>query len=120
MIFCLLLWQVSFFMELFSGSELDKRVMEKAGCLNYTHTPWESEKHDIHQRHLHYTLDKLIPHDSGDVSSTQQKLLLPDGQGWLIEEIMTLNGFVFSDYFTVCIIHIVCTVLLSLILAYSD
>ncbi|XP_047941565.1 C2 and GRAM domain-containing protein At1g03370-like isoform X2 [Salvia hispanica] len=91
----------SFFMELFRGSEIDRRVMERTGCLNYTHSPWESEKADVYQRQLYYKFDKRISRYRGEVTSTQQKSRLSGKQGWLIEEIMTLHGIPLGDYFTV-------------------
>ncbi|XP_073139548.1 C2 and GRAM domain-containing protein At1g03370-like isoform X1 [Henckelia pumila] len=90
----------SFSMELFRGSEIDRRVMERAGCLNYSHSPWESEKPDVYQRQLYYKFDKRISHYRGEVTSTQQKSRLSGKNGWLIEEVMTLHGVPLGDYFT--------------------
>ncbi|KAI3456601.1 hypothetical protein Pfo_013264 [Paulownia fortunei] len=90
----------SFFMELFRGSEIDRRVMERAGCLNYSHSPWESEKPDVYQRQLYYKFDKRISRYRGEVTSTQQKSRLSGKNGWLIEEVMTLHGVPLGDYFT--------------------
>ncbi|KAL0398911.1 UNVERIFIED_CONTAM: C2 and GRAM domain-containing protein [Sesamum radiatum] len=50
----------SFFMELFRGSEIDRRVMER-GCLNYSPSPWESEKPDVYQRQLFTNLTSAYP-----------------------------------------------------------
>ncbi|KAG6394175.1 hypothetical protein SASPL_144756 [Salvia splendens] len=91
----------SFCMELFRGSEIDRRVMQRTGCLNYSHSPWESEKADVHQRQLYYKFDKRISRYGGEVTSTQQKSRLSNKPGWLIEEIMTLHGIPLGDYFTV-------------------
>ncbi|CAA2962887.1 C2 and GRAM domain-containing At1g03370 [Olea europaea subsp. europaea] len=90
----------SFFMELFRGSEIDRRVMERAGCLNYSHSPWESEKQDVYQRQLYYKFDKRISRYRGEVTSTQQKSRLSGKNGWLIEEVMTLHGVPLGDFFT--------------------
>ncbi|KZV30965.1 hypothetical protein F511_31142 [Dorcoceras hygrometricum] len=90
----------SFFMELFRGGEIDQKVMERAGCVNYSHTPWESENSDVYQRQLYYKFDKHISRYRGEVTSTQQKSALPDRNGWLIEEVMTLLGVPLGDYFT--------------------
>lgn len=90
----------SFFMELFRGSEIDQRVMERTGCLNYSHNPWESEKPDVYQRQLYYKFDKRISRYRGEVTSTQQKSRLSGRNGWLIEEVMTLHGVPLGDYFT--------------------
>lgn len=90
-------------MELFRGSEIDRRVMERTGCLNYSHSPWDSEKADVYQRQLYYKFDKRISRYRGEVTSTQQKSRLSGSgkTGWLIEEIMTLHGIPLGDYFTV-------------------
>lgn len=88
-------------MELFRGSEIDRRVMERTGCLNYSHSPWDSEKADVFQRQLYYKFDKRISRYRGEVTSTQQKSRLTSKPGWLIEEIMTLHGIPLGDYFTV-------------------
>ncbi|KAL2253372.1 UNVERIFIED_CONTAM: C2 and GRAM domain-containing protein [Sesamum indicum] len=90
----------SFFMELFGECDIDQRVAERAGCLNYTRTPWESEKPDVYQRQLRYKFDKLISRYRGEVTSTQQKSGLSSNNGYLVEEIMNLQGFMLGNYFT--------------------
>ncbi|KAK4434763.1 C2 and GRAM domain-containing protein [Sesamum alatum] len=90
----------SFFMELFRGNDIDQRIAERAGCLNYTRTPWESEKPDVYQRQLRYKFDKLISRYRGEVTSTQQKSGLSGTNGWLVEEIMNLQGFMLGNCFT--------------------
>ncbi|KAM7530882.1 hypothetical protein LguiB_034292 [Lonicera macranthoides] len=90
----------SFVMELFSGSELECRVMERAGCISYSHKPWESEKAaDMYQRQTYYRFAKRISRYGGEATSTQQKSRLSDRNGWLIEEVMTLHGVPLGDYF---------------------
>uniref|UniRef100_A0A5B7ALW6 C2 and GRAM domain-containing protein n=1 Tax=Davidia involucrata TaxID=16924 RepID=A0A5B7ALW6_DAVIN len=89
----------NFFMELFNGNEVDLRVMERTGCLNYSHSPWELEKADVYQRQIHYKFDKRISRYRGEVTSTQQRSLLSDRNGWLIEEVVTLHGVPLGDYF---------------------
>ncbi|GMH05220.1 hypothetical protein Nepgr_007060 [Nepenthes gracilis] len=90
---------INFFMEAFSGSEIDRRVMEKTGYLNYSCTPWELDKADVYQRQVKYRFDKRISCYRGEVTSTQQKSPLSDKNGWLIEEVLTLQGIPFGDYF---------------------
>lgn len=90
---------MSFFMELFGGTDLDRKVMERAGCLNYSSSPWESEKPDVYQRQLYYKFDKRISRYRGEVTSTQQKSRLSERNGWVIEEVMTLHGVPLGDYF---------------------
>ncbi|VFQ73000.1 unnamed protein product [Cuscuta campestris] len=96
-----------FFMELFSGNELDHRIMERIGCLNYSPGSWESEKPDVYQRHLYYKFDKCISHYGGEVTSTQQKLYLPERNGWIVEEVMTLHGVPLGDFFTLHLKYLV-------------
>lgn len=88
-------------MELFSGNEVDERVMERAGCLNYTHSRWESEKPEVQQRQLYYKLERCIPLYRGEVTSTQQKLRLSVRNRWIIEEVMNLQGVPLGDNFSV-------------------
>ncbi|XP_059663715.1 C2 and GRAM domain-containing protein At1g03370 [Cornus florida] len=87
------------FMELFSGCELERRVMERAGCLNYSFSPWELEKPEVYQRQIYYKFHKSISRYRGEVTSTQQKAPLPDKNGWLVEEVLTLHGIPLGDYF---------------------
>ncbi|CAH8388798.1 unnamed protein product [Eruca vesicaria subsp. sativa] len=89
---------VSFFMELFGGGDVDRKAMERAGCQSYSCSPWESEKADVYERQTYYR-DKRISRYRGEVTSTQQKSLVPDKNGWLVEEVMTLHGVPLGDYF---------------------
>ncbi|XP_050371585.1 C2 and GRAM domain-containing protein At1g03370 [Argentina anserina] len=91
----------NFFVELFGGGDLDRRVMEKAGCLNYSHTPWESENGDVYVRQIYYRYDKRVSQYKGEVTSTQQKSCLSDRNGWLFQEVMTLHAIPLGDYFNV-------------------
>ncbi|XP_062113343.1 C2 and GRAM domain-containing protein At1g03370-like [Humulus lupulus] len=86
-------------MKLFEGGELDRKVMEKAGCQNYSHTPWESEKCDVYERQTYYKFDKCISRYRGETRSSQQRSPLSDRNGWIIEEVMTLHGVPLGDYF---------------------
>ncbi|KAJ4704162.1 C2 and GRAM domain-containing protein, partial [Melia azedarach] len=69
------------------GAELERLVMEKAGCLSYSCSPWESEKPDVYERQIYYRFDKSISRYRGEVTSTQQKSPLSNGNGWLVEEL---------------------------------
>ncbi|XP_047310509.1 C2 and GRAM domain-containing protein At1g03370-like [Impatiens glandulifera] len=92
----------SFFMELFIGSALEVKVMESAGCVNYCHSTWEFDDSDICQRNINYKFDKSISRFRGEVTSIQQRSHLPDQtNGWLIEEVMTLQGIPLGDYFSI-------------------
>ncbi|ERN19192.1 C2 and GRAM domain-containing protein At1g03370 isoform X2 [Amborella trichopoda] len=86
-------------MELFEGGPFDRRVMGKAGCLNYSPTPWEFTKPEVYQRQINYEFDKRVSRYGGQVTGTQQKSLLSDRNGWVIDEVMTFHGVPFGDYF---------------------
>ncbi|XP_047182304.1 C2 and GRAM domain-containing protein At1g03370 isoform X1 [Vigna umbellata] len=98
---CSLSIPASYLMEIFSGGELDRRVMEKLGYLNYSYTPWVSENHDISERAVYYKFEKRISSYKGEVTSTQQRSPLSDGKGWLVEELMNLHGVPLGDYFNI-------------------
>ncbi|KFK31345.1 hypothetical protein AALP_AA6G100200 [Arabis alpina] len=89
---------VSFFMELFGGGEVDRKAMDRAGCQSYSCSPWESEKADVFERQTYYR-DRRISRYRGEVTSTQQKSLVADKNGWIVEEVMTLHGVPLGDYF---------------------
>ncbi|XP_020090459.1 C2 and GRAM domain-containing protein At1g03370 isoform X2 [Ananas comosus] len=87
-------------MEVFEGGSLEQRVMEKVGCIDYSVTPWESVKSDVFQRQVHYKFNKHLSSSGGEVTTTQQRSPLPDNRnGWVIEEVMALQGVLLGDYF---------------------
>lgn len=90
-------------MELFSGGDLERKVMEKTGCLNYSYTPWEMlDKAETNQRQIYYRFDKHISRYRGEVRSTQQRSPVSDrSNGWLVEEVMSLHGVPLDDCFSV-------------------
>ncbi|KAF9589734.1 hypothetical protein IFM89_028643 [Coptis chinensis] len=92
---------MKFFMDLFGGGYLDSKVMEKVGYLDYTHTSWESVKPDVYQRQIYYKFDKHISHYRGEATSTQQISPFYEGKGWLIEEVLNIQGIPQSDHFTI-------------------
>jgi hypothetical protein len=75
--------------------------MENSGCLNYSYTPWVSENSDVSERAVYYKFEKHISSYKGEVTSTQQRSPLPDGKGWLVEEVLNLHGVPLGDYFNV-------------------
>ncbi|XP_073000671.1 C2 and GRAM domain-containing protein At1g03370-like isoform X1 [Typha latifolia] len=87
------------FMELFSGGPLEHKIMQKAGCLDYSTTPWEPVNHNTVERQTTYKFDKSLSIYGGEASTTQQKSPLTDNSGWMIEEVMTLQGVLLGDYF---------------------
>lgn len=91
---------LNFVMELFSGSELERRAMDRAHCVNYSTSPWEVEKTDVYQRQTYYKFDISVSRYGGEVTTSQQKSRLTDRNGWLVEEVTTLHGVPLGDYFT--------------------
>lgn len=88
-------------MGIFEGGPLERRIMEKVGCMDYSVTAWEPVRADAHQRQVHCRLDKKVARRDGEVMSTQQKSPLPDKNGWLIEEVMTFEGIPVGECFNV-------------------
>jgi len=86
-------------MGIFEGGHVERRIMEKVGCMDYSVTSWEPVRADVHQRQVHYRLDKKVMGREGEVMGTQQKSPLPDKNGWLIEEVMTFEGIPVGEYF---------------------
>ncbi|PKA51802.1 C2 and GRAM domain-containing protein [Apostasia shenzhenica] len=97
---CIVPLQLNSIMEMFEGGSLEHTVSEKVGFINYSASPWESVGSDIQQRQVHHKLDKCISRHGGEVTSTQQRSPIPDKRGWLIEEVMTLQGVLLGDHFT--------------------
>lgn len=86
-------------MEVFGGS-LEMKVMEKVGCLKYSATEWESDKRDEYQRQIHYKFSKKLSPVGGEVTGTQLKSPMANKKGWIIEEVMELQGVLLGDFFT--------------------
>ncbi|XP_010252840.1 PREDICTED: C2 and GRAM domain-containing protein At1g03370-like [Nelumbo nucifera] len=97
---CLLPVPINLLIEMFGGGPLERKIMEQVGCSNYCYTPWELEKADLYERQISYILDKSLFRYSGEVTSTQQKSPLSDRNGWIIEEVMTIQGVPLADHFT--------------------
>lgn len=92
-------FDVPILMGIFEGGPVEHRVMEKVGCVDYSVTTWEPVRAGIYQRQVHYRFDMKLARREGEVMSTQQKSLLPDKNGWLVEEVMTLEGIPVGEYF---------------------
>lgn len=88
-------------MELYEGGALEQRVMEKVGCIEYSVSAWEPVKEDAYQRQVNFKFEKNMSKYSGEITSTQQKSTLPDRNGWVIEEVMAIQGAMLGDYFNV-------------------
>ncbi|OEL30515.1 C2 and GRAM domain-containing protein [Dichanthelium oligosanthes] len=86
-------------MEMFSGGPLEHKVMQKAGCIDYSATEWELVGCNIQQRQTSYKFDKNLSRYGGEATTTQQKYSLVNRDGWAVEEVMTLQGVLLGDYF---------------------
>jgi hypothetical protein len=93
--------QISAFMEMFSGGSLEHKVMDRAGCVDYSATEWELLNRDIYQRRISFRFDKNLSRHGGEATTTQQKYKLPNQDGWVVEEVMTLQGIQHEDYSSV-------------------
>ncbi|KAM3243011.1 hypothetical protein ACQJBY_055163 [Aegilops geniculata] len=87
-------------LEVFEGGSLEMKVMEKVGCLKYSATQWESDKPDEYQRQIHYKFSRKLSPVGGEVTGTQLKSPMPNKKGWIIEEVMELQGVLLGDFFT--------------------
>ncbi|RLN11459.1 C2 and GRAM domain-containing protein [Panicum miliaceum] len=92
-------FDVSTAMSIFEGGPLERQVMEKVGCVDYSVTEWEPVRADIYQRQVHYKFDKKSTRYEGEAMSTQQKSPLPNKNGWLVEEVMTFEGIPIGECF---------------------
>lgn len=89
-------------MEIFGGGELEKKIMEKVGCLNYSVTQWEAMGSDhVYMRHVSYKFSRQISIFGGEVISIQHKAPNADHNGWSVDEVMTLHCVPFGDHFRV-------------------
>lgn len=88
-------------MSIFDGGPLEHQVMEKVGCVDYSVTEWEAVRDDVYQRQVHHKFDTESARHGGQTMSTQQKSPLPNKNGWLVEEVMTLEGIPVGECFNV-------------------
>ncbi|KAJ1260028.1 hypothetical protein BS78_10G200800 [Paspalum vaginatum] len=86
-------------MEMFSGGALEHKIMQKAGCIDYTATKWELVGCNLLQRQTSYKFDKNLSRQGGEATTTEQKYNLVNRDGWAIEKLMTLQGVLLGDYF---------------------
>jgi hypothetical protein len=84
-------------MEMSSGGSLEHKATEKAGCLDYLATEWELLNRDIYQRRISFRFDKSLSRYCGEATTTQQKYKLPNQDGWVVEEVMTLQDIQHED-----------------------
>ncbi|XP_031405014.1 C2 and GRAM domain-containing protein At5g50170 isoform X1 [Punica granatum] len=90
---------ISSLMEVFSGGELEHKVMERSGCLNYATTAWETVKLGVFERSVSYKFNRHVSIFGGEVTCTQQKTSNEDG--WTVNEVMALHNVPFGDHFRV-------------------
>ncbi|TYH40333.1 hypothetical protein ES332_D12G239800v1 [Gossypium tomentosum] len=91
-------------MEMFDGGEMEHKIMEKSGCLNYAATSWEQVKckSGVYERRVCYKFNRHVSIFGGEVTSTQQKYRIANGDvGWIVNEVMLLHDVPFSDHFRV-------------------
>ncbi|KAL6181817.1 hypothetical protein ACLB2K_048466 [Fragaria x ananassa] len=88
-------------MEMFNGGEMEHKIMGKSGCLNYATTAWESINPDVFERRLSYRFNRNVSIFGGEVTCRQRKSPIANGEGWIIDEVMALQGVPFGDHFRV-------------------
>ncbi|GAB2269772.1 hypothetical protein Dimus_004694 [Dionaea muscipula] len=89
-------------MKLFNGGNLEHKVMEQSGCLNYRTTKWEELKPGVYERQLSFKFRHHASIFGGDeVHCTQRKTLRVDGRGWIVNQVTALHGIPFGDHFHV-------------------
>ncbi|OMO77406.1 C2 calcium-dependent membrane targeting [Corchorus capsularis] len=88
-------------MEIFDGGKLEHKIMEKSGCLNYATTMWEPVKPGVCERHVSYKFNRHVSIFGGEVTCTQQKFPIANGEGWIVNEVMVLHDVPFGDHFRV-------------------
>ncbi|KAM1340054.1 hypothetical protein ACFX2H_038503 [Malus domestica] len=89
-------------MEIFEGGKLEHKIMGKSCCLNYVTTAWEpTKKPDVFERHLSYRFNRQVSIFGGEVTCRQEKSPLANGEGWIVDEVMALQGVPFEDHFRV-------------------
>ncbi|XP_010533454.1 PREDICTED: C2 and GRAM domain-containing protein At5g50170 [Tarenaya hassleriana] len=88
-------------MEIFGGGEIERKIMEKSGCLSYTSTMWESVEPDVSERRISYKFNHHVSIFGGSVTCEQQKSPASDGEGWIVTEGVTLHDVPFGDHFRV-------------------
>lgn len=96
------LQQANVFMNVFDGGFLENKIMAKVGCVNYTATEWVPKKVNVCERKVNYKLNTHMSILDGEVASIQQKARTADGNGWIVNEVMTIHNVPFGDHFHVC------------------
>ncbi|XP_027337352.1 C2 and GRAM domain-containing protein At5g50170 [Abrus precatorius] len=86
-------------MGIFYGGNLEHKIMQRTGCLNYETTAWELVKPDVFERRVSYQFNRHVSAFGGEVTCTQQKFPNANTGGWTVIEVMALHGVPFADHF---------------------
>ncbi|KAG2298910.1 hypothetical protein Bca4012_010467 [Brassica carinata] len=98
---CDLPGDVELVMKIFGGGEMERKIMEKSGCLNYASTTWESKNPGIYERRVSYNYNHTVSVFGGGVTCSQQKSPAPNDEGWILNDIVALHDVPFGDHFHV-------------------
>lgn len=82
---------------------MERKIMEKSGCLNYASTTWESKKPGIYERRVSYKYNHTVSVFGGGVTCSQQKSTAPNDEGWILNDIVALHDVPFGDHFRVSV-----------------
>ncbi|KAK7350649.1 hypothetical protein VNO77_09496 [Canavalia gladiata] len=86
-------------MGIFDGGNLEHKIMQRTGCMNYETTAWELVKPDVFERRVSYQFNRHVSTFGGEVTCTQQKFPNANTGGWTVIEVMALHGVPFADHF---------------------
>ncbi|KAJ4814472.1 C2 and GRAM domain-containing protein [Rhynchospora pubera] len=88
-------------MEIFSGSHLEMKIMSKVGCLDYSVSQWEAVRPNAFKRQVSYKYNRYMSIFGSEVIGTQLKSPSLVGNGWTINDVMSLHNVPFGDHFKV-------------------
>ncbi|KAJ1696674.1 hypothetical protein LUZ63_005186 [Rhynchospora breviuscula] len=88
-------------MEIFSGSHLEMKIMSKVGCLDYSVSRWEAVQPNAFKRQVSYKYNRYMSIFGSEVIGTQLKSPSLVGNGWTINDVMSLHNVPFGDHFKV-------------------
>jgi len=91
-------------LSVFQNKDLDERVHEKLGLVDYKSTVWESveQKPGVQRRQESYTLNRQISQFGSKVSCIQQiTVTSEDAKKIVIDDMLTLHDVPFGDHFQV-------------------
>jgi hypothetical protein len=91
-------------LSVFKNKDLDERVHEKLGLIDYKSTGWENvdQKPGVQRRQESYTLNRQISQFGSKVSCIQQiTVTSEDAKKIVIDDMLTLHDVPFGDHFQV-------------------